>query len=330
MSPSERFFLQLMQIPGVGPAALKRVINVGRTLDKNPQELISLSPTEWSRYGVKKISQAAFHDAEAESAAIAELLIRHDIRMLVETGESYPSKLTSSLKKDSPPILFTQGNQKLLEMPGVAFGGSRNATELGLQLTRSMVTQLTRFRLNIISGYANGVDLTAHLAALQAGGTTTLVLAEGILRFRPKRDLAGLLDGSNSLIVSQFAPKLSWTAGNAMQRNSVVMGLADAMVIVEAGKEGGTIAAGKEALQRGIPLFVLDFADPPESAQGNSDLIALGAERLTVKDDSSVDLRPVLDRLQDGQVEKSKVRVNQQGLFDYLDESMSPKANPYV
>jgi len=73
----------------------------------------------------------------------------------------------------------------------------------------------------------------------------------------------------NYLVVSQFPPKLTWIGRNAMKRNGTIIGLSDAMILVESGREGGTFAAGTETLKRKHPLFVVDFAEPGPSAEAN-------------------------------------------------------------
>jgi DNA processing protein len=118
--------------------------------------------------------------------------------------------------------------------------------------------------------------MAAHKAAMENGGTTIFVLVEGILRFQRKRDVVNLLSASNHLVVSQFPPRLTWSGRNAMKRNSTIIGLSDAMILVESGLTGGTFAAGEETLKRKRPLFVIDFAEPGPSAEANPYFIKQG------------------------------------------------------
>jgi predicted Rossmann fold nucleotide-binding protein DprA/Smf involved in DNA uptake len=134
--------------------------------------------------------------------------------------------------------------------------------------------------LNVISGFARGVDLQAHLGALQAGGTTSIVLANGILEFSPGQ-LAGEFDlEREAVVISQFAPKEIWRARNAMTRNHLVCGLARAVVVIEAGKEkdaegkmSGTFAAAQSALEKQVPLFVIQPTSLEAAPPGNATLI---------------------------------------------------------
>jgi DNA processing protein len=134
---------------------------------------------------------------------------------------------------------------------------------------------MTQQGLTVVSGYARGVDTTAHVSALSSGGSTVIVLPEGINHFRVKRGpVADVWDEERVLVVSQFSPGRPWSAGTAMARNKVIIGLSLALVVVEASDKGGTLAAGTKALQLNKPVFALEFAVNP---RGNAELIRHGA-----------------------------------------------------
>jgi len=112
--------------------------------------------------------------------------------------------------------------------------------------------------------------------ALSNRGTTVIVLAEGINHFRVRKgEFAGVWDPQRAVVVSQFAPDQKWFASGAMTRNAVISGLSDALVVVEAGETGGTLAAGEYALNNGQAVLALQlFGSPP----GNTVLIDKGAK----------------------------------------------------
>jgi DNA processing protein len=181
--------------------------------------------------------------------------------------------------------------------------------------------------MNIVSGYANGVDLAAHQAALSAGGVTTMVLAEGILKFRSKHDLAHLFDEDNHLILSEFPPRLPWSVHNAMHRNRVVCALSDSVVVIEAGLSGGTFAAAEKTLQLRRPLFVVDYANPPPSAEGNRHFLGKGAIPLRRDREGKANLQPVLDVILGTRaVTQSKAATMR--LFDLPDDGKRASAEP--
>lgn len=103
-----------------------------------------------------------------------------------------------------------------------------------------------------------------------------MVLAEGIARFKAKRWLADRsYDPTQMTVVSQFPPNQAWSAGGAMSRNNVIIGLSLGLVVIEAGETGGTLAAGMLALKERRPVIALEFRHdiPP----GNKILLGHGA-----------------------------------------------------
>lgn len=100
------------------------------------------------------------------------------------------------------------------------------------------------------------------------------------MRFTRRADLAAVWDDARVCVVSEFAPRAAWTAGQAMQRNRTIVGLSLAMILIEAGATGGSIAAGREALRMGVPLFAPEYAGMPETATGNRELLREGGRPL--------------------------------------------------
>ena len=202
----------------------------------------------------------------------------------IETGhDCYPSNVL-----DIAPVLYVKGQPRRLMATSVSIVGARNVSEKGVRAARSLARDLVRTRrINVVSGYAKGVDSEAHLGALEAGGTTTLVLPEGINRLYRKSAFRKYNWDRDILVVSQFPPDTGWMGRNAMARNKLVCALSKAVVVIEAGPErdaqgkmSGTFNTGKTALSMGLPLFVLNPECLDNAPAGNADLIALGAYRL--------------------------------------------------
>lgn len=185
------------------------------------------------------------------------------------------------------PILFLKGKRTLLASNGVAIVGSRNVSDTGICVAGKIAAELANEALNVVSGYAKGVDSEAHLSALAAEGTTTIVLPYGIKELRQKKALKEFDWRRDVLAVSQFAPGAKWLARNAMVRNNLICALSKAVVVIESGPErnakgkmSGTFNTAQTALRMNLPLFVLNpecFDNPPI---GNANLIDLGGERL--------------------------------------------------
>ena len=200
-----------------------------------------------------------------------------NIKILTVGDRYYPNRMLSALNNKAPVLIFAKGDIGLLTKPCLGFCGSRKASEKGLKTAWDCADQMARKGVHIISGYASGVDMTAHKAALEAGGTTTLVLAEGILNFRIKKDIKDVFDESRILILSEFLPGIPWSVRNAMQRNSTICSLSQVMILIEAEKKGGSISAGRTSLKIGRPLFAPVYEGMPPTASGNRALLSQGA-----------------------------------------------------
>lgn len=156
-----------------------------------------------------------------------------------------------------------------------------------MHITRNLAGELAGKGINIVSGYAKGVDSAAHLGALEAEGTTTLVLSNGIKHLRQKRAFKEFNWDQDVLAVSQFDPDTPWQAWNAMARNQLVCTLSNGVVVIESGPErdtqgkmSGTFNTAKTALDLNRPLFVLDPNCLDAPPKGNKTLIELGGHRL--------------------------------------------------
>ncbi len=286
--------LQMVNAKGVGDATLRRLAETVRQEGVNPADILCLQRNDMAHALHTKPEIADSIAATREVARRqADELERAGIFVLWLGQDIYPRRLRAILGRAAPPLLFCKGNSKLLELPAVGFCGSRKASAKGVAATRDIAGILAHEGTCVVSGYAHGVDMAAHVSAMEAGSGTIFVLAEGILRFREKRDVKKHLTAGNHLVVSQFPPGLGWIGRNAMKRNTTIIGLSDAMVLVESGASGGTFAAGTEALKLTHPLFVVDFADPGSSAEANPHFIERGGWPIRKSQQGS----PNLDRI---------------------------------
>ncbi|MCE2469006.1 MAG: DNA-processing protein DprA [Dehalococcoidia bacterium] len=183
----------------------------------------------------------------------------------------YPEGLRL-LKK--PPALHAVGNLDLLKRPAIGICGSRAASPEVLQRAYEFGQEAARGGLALISGYAKGVDRQAHAGAMEAGGATIAVMAEGIAGFRVTRELVPLIDlEANFLAVSMFEPEARWQSWRAMERNKVIVGLSLGLLVVEARERGGTIDAALECARQGKPLWAVAYTEERPGREGNRMLL---------------------------------------------------------
>lgn len=277
-------FLQLMLTKGIGDVSLKKIMlyiiehpnNSFETIVQEPNILMNILNCNDSVC-------ASVLDNKDNANRLWAALQAQEVDMVLETDSCYPQQLKDTLGKDAPPVLFVKGNRKLLKNIAVGFCGSRKVSAKGISITSLCAQQLSEKQITIVSGYAAGTDLAAHRAAMTNNGNTIFVLAEGILSVKIKSEIKGCITQENHLFISQFLPNSIWNAGNAMKRNSVIIGLSRAMILVESSMSGGTFAAGEETLRRAKPLFVIDFAKPDVSAEANPYFIHKGGQPIRGK-----------------------------------------------
>jgi len=214
-----------------------------------------------------------------------------DIEIVHPGHQLFPDSILELIEYRVLPILFCMGQLSLLKSHGIAIVGSRNASDEGLEMSGRFAGDLALRGENVISGYAKGIDMNAHLGALEKDGTTTIVLSFGILRFSRKAVFDESTWKSQTLVVSQFQPAETWNAGNAMARNKLVCALSKAVIVIESGREqdengnrSGTFDAGKTALEMRIPLFVISPGSLKRPPPGNQQLIRRGGIEIQPKD----------------------------------------------
>ena len=282
-TPEGRAWRALAAVRGIGPRALWRIAGYlsdrGRTaswLIENPGGLADA-------LGVGKAS-FVIPDLAARKYDGTDKFPGREVTLLHPLHADFPARLGRLTEAVAlPALLYVRGNIAILERPGVAIVGRRRADAAALAAAASLAGELAARKVNVVSGYAAGIDSAAHAAALSGGGTTTVVLAEGIHHFQTKPELQGHLTVDNILVVSQFDPDARWAAYMAMARNKLVAALAHALVVIFSGPErdangrnSGSFDAGMSALKMGIPAFAASPSFFSEAPPGNRELIQKG------------------------------------------------------
>ena len=259
----ESIAFALQHAPGIGSAGLWRVLARIAREGITPEGFLALDAGELrASFALPDTAVEALRKSTPRAREVWEELQQRGVKIMVFGQAGYPRRMSLLLGESAPPMLYWMGAAALFDAPAVGFCGSRKASEKGLQVASECARLLAQEHINVVSGYAHGIDLAAHKGALEVGGTTTLVLAEGILHFRPKQQIKPFIQQTGldrMAIVSEFPPALTWKAHNAMTRNRTICGLSNALIVIESGLEGGTFEAGKTALDLGEPLFCVEY-----------------------------------------------------------------------
>lgn len=199
------------------------------------------------------------------------------ISVIGRADAAYPRRFKQRLKRAAPPLLYACGNLELLHEPALAVVGSRSTPEPLLRQAEAVAALAAAAGVVIASGAAKGVDETAMLGSLAAGGRAIGVVADSLetVSARPIWRQA-LLDG-RLLLLSSEAPSARFQVWRAMGRNKLIFALADRALVVSSAKgEGGTWAGAAEQLRslRFCPVHVLS---DPRGGPGLAALAELGA-----------------------------------------------------
>ena len=174
-----------------------------------------------------------------------------------------------------------------VEAPIVSIVGSRKPTPYGRQIAHQLAFDLAKKGVIIISGLALGIDAIAHKGCLEAGGLTVAVLGSGLNNITPhtNRNLAQKILDSGGAILSEYAPDQPALPHQFLERNRIVSGLADGVIVVEAAARSGTLSTAAHALSQGREVFAVPGSILSPMSVGCHNLIKQGAQLITSAED---------------------------------------------
>jgi predicted Rossmann fold nucleotide-binding protein DprA/Smf involved in DNA uptake len=213
---------------------------------------------------------------EDSAAVVVELesLGGRGIWVLTIVDDDYPEALRR-LKHRAPPVLFGVGARSLLCAGGVGVVGSRDVSDEGVAVARSIASAAAAKGLPVVSGGARGVDQQSMSAAYEAGGSVVGVLADSLERRIKSADVRAALDMDTTCLITQQHPKSGFTPAAAMARNKLVYALAELTVVVASDEKGGTWEGATEALAQGYGRVAVWRGEGEGPA--NEELAARGA-----------------------------------------------------
>ncbi|MBI5300361.1 MAG: DNA-protecting protein DprA [Deltaproteobacteria bacterium] len=251
-------------------------------LTLNPIEWLALQRTSFSkpRLTWKKIKEGSFSKRNLDliqGKKDWELLQKLGLQMTSFESEAYPKILKEIY--DPPLVLLSKGKWPVWEeKPWVAVVGARKATEFGRKKTQEIVTRLVEEGVGIVSGLAYGIDAEAHRACLKAKGNTWGVFGCGvdIIYPRPHRALAEEMTQHGGYL-SEFPLGTGPRPAYFPQRNRIISGLVQAVVIVQAHLRSGSLITARFALEQGRDVYVVPPPDNSIAYEGNKMLLDDGA-----------------------------------------------------
>lgn len=186
-----------------------------------------------------------------------------------------------------PKALYVIGKLPTSRRPTVAIVGTRKPTAYGREVAHQLAFDLAQKGIIVMSGLALGIDSIAHRGALEADGTTLAVLGNGLDSIYPatNRDLAKTILEKGGALISEYEPEVLARDFQFLERNRIVSGLSDAIIIVEAAQRSGTLSTAARALEQGREVFVVPGNITSPLSAGCNALLKQGATPITCAND---------------------------------------------
>lgn len=323
MNSQELFYLLALQrIEGVGDITAKKLIlHCGSAEAVFNEKHSKLAAIE----GIGTVLLQKLKDKNVFSLAEKESLFieKNNIKAYSFLEDNYPEKLKHCI--DGPLILFSSGNIDLKNRKIVSIVGTRKITAYGTAFCEKLISDLAPFNPIILSGFAYGVDIVAHQAAMENGLQTIAVLAHGLNQIYPKPHVKYIARiQENGGFLSEFWSNVNPDKENFVKRNRIVAGMAEATVVIESAEKGGSLITANMANDYNRDVFAVPGRATDKYSQGCNDLIKTQRANLLTAAadliymlnwDLQKDIKPIQKQL------FVDLDFDEQKIYDYLQKS---------
>ena len=275
--------ITLLSVPGVGRMRYTRLVRAfgspGAVLSAPISQLITVSGI--SRGIASDIRKSADPEKGREIAAKA---VQLGWDTLFIEDDNYPALLKCT--PDAPPLIFRSGAPWSESDKMIAIVGTRHASEGGRRFAHALASALAAKGIIVVSGMAEGIDSAAHHGAIDGGGQTIAVWGSSIDIVFPRsnRQLAEKIVAQGA-VYSEYLPGTHPDKATFPERNRIISGLSEGVIVIEAGKKSGALITARFALEQGRELFAVPGSPGARMSEGTNNLIKSGARLLTSIED---------------------------------------------
>ena len=266
LSQEQRNKLRLFRSDNVGPATYRQLLHKFGSAT----EALSALPDMARNVGRRKIRLYSESQTDRE---IDQTLVAGAAYCFLG-DKNYPVPLANL--PDAPPVLVTLGDQTLLQEPSLGIVGARNASAAGKKFTRALAAELGEAEIIITSGLARGIDTAAHEGSLSHG--TIAVVAGGIdIIYTPENEALYHQITEQGLVVTELPIGVKPQTRHFPQRNRIISGLSQGVLVVEAALRSGSLITARNAAEQGREVFSVPGSPLDPRHRGTNDLIRQGA-----------------------------------------------------
>lgn len=312
--------LALLDTAGVGSIMAKRLIHhcgsAQAVFEASDKALLAIEGL-----GQKSLSEIRREDPFSRAESEYRLIQEQGLQTLFYKDENYPSYLKECI--DGPVLLFGSGDLNFDTQRIISIVGTRNITASGIQFCNELIESLVPYNPIIVSGFAYGVDITAHLAALDNQLSTVGVLAHGMDQIYPKshqKYVTSIL--GNGGFLSEYWSGVGPDRKNFVQRNRIVAGMSQATIVIESAEKGGSMITAKMANDYSRDVFAVPGRTTDKYSQGCNILIKTNQAHLL---QSVKDLEYILNwDKEEQQPSKKELQIAldpvEQTIYDHLNQ----------
>ncbi len=291
---------QLAMAPGIGPRLRQTLL----AAFGSPAAILAAAPSDLARVpgiGPRLLQSLVTATQNPNVQRELKTCQAHQITWLLDSDANYPRALREI--PDPPGVLFYVGEILPTDAMAVAIVGTRHASHYGKTQAHRLAAGLARAGITIVSGLARGIDAAAHRGALEAGGRTIAVTAGGVLDIYPPehKELAGDIS-SHGAVVSENPTTARAKRGMFPQRNRIITGLSQGVIVVEAAERSGALISAAQAVDQNREVFAVPGRIDSRNSRGCHGLLRDGAKLVTSVDDVIEELGPLIEstRTSDG------------------------------
>lgn len=250
-----RAILRLQKVKSIGAILAKKLINtvgdVELLFKERPQTLQKIQGIGSQMMGhLRDESQLRLVDKEVQ------YLLDNNIDYSYFLDKDYPQNLKQCI--DGPLLLFKDGTIDFSNGKILSIVGTRNMTHYGKDVCEQLVTDLAIYNPVIISGFAYGVDICAHKAAIKNKLQTIAVLAHGLEQIYPKTHKKYMHQVyERGGFITEFWHQENPMREHFLQRNRIVAGLSDATIVIESAEKGGSLVTADIANSYNREVFAV-------------------------------------------------------------------------
>ena len=265
------YTLALLQVEGVGDILAKKLIHhCGSAEEVFKAKKTTLAKIEGIGKSLLKNIQdkTIFQKTENELRFIE----KEDINLWYYQDNHYPERLKQCI--DAPVLLFQSGNVDLSNRKVISIVGTRQITTYGSEFTKKLIEELTPLNPIIVSGFAYGVDIVAHQAAMDFNLQTIGVLAHGLNQIYPKTHKKYMVKmEENGGFLTEFWSDSKPDRENFVKRNRIVAGMSEATIVIESAEKGGSLITAQIANDYNRDVFAVPGRTTDKYSQGCNNLI---------------------------------------------------------